>query len=114
MYCWRSRVYVVWDSWLDSNVSNKRGVAGSRLVEFQVDAEEKEEENRRSHKFKARPLHIADEDWQTIQNRQTVRRRQRNQMRKQMVSDILTAWNATATARDGFLVPLSQPELARH
>lgn len=61
---------------------------GSRPVGNQADAEEKEEENRRTHEFKARPLHIADEDWQTIQNRQSVRRKQRNQMRKEMVSDI--------------------------
>eukprot|EP00752_Nemacystus_decipiens_P010028 g8941.t1 len=37
-----------------------------------VDAEEQAEESRKSHEFKARPLHIADEDWQTIQNRQTM------------------------------------------
>lgn len=70
------------------NVANTIRVVGSRLVGNQVDAEDKEEENRRSCEFKARPLHIADEDWQTIQNRQIVRRKQRNQMRKQMVSDI--------------------------
>ncbi|CAM9161204.1 unnamed protein product [Pylaiella littoralis] len=53
-----------------------------------IEAEEKEEEVRRSHEFKAMPLHIADEDWQTIQNRQTVRRNQRIQMRKELMSSI--------------------------
>ncbi|CAM9245758.1 unnamed protein product [Hapterophycus canaliculatus] len=54
----------------------------------QLEAKQREEENRQGHEFKARPLHIADEDWQTIQGRQTVRREQRVQLRKEMMSSI--------------------------
>lgn len=66
----------------------------------------KEEENRRSRKFKARPLLVADEDWQTIQNRQSVRRKQRKQIRKEMVRN-----NAEYTTRDRYLMSLLRPEL---
>lgn len=59
----------------------------SYITENQIEAEEKEEEARRSHEFKAMPLHLGDEDWQTIQSRQTVRRNHRIQMRKELVSD---------------------------
>lgn len=90
-------------------------MVGSRLVGIQVDAEEKAEEDRKNHEFKARPLHIADEDWQTIQNRQTVRRKQRNQMRKEMVSGFLAAWDATVTTAVQETVPwcFVATELAR-
>lgn len=94
-------------------------MVGSRLVGNQVDAEEKEEENRRSREFKARPLHIADEDWQTIQNRQTVRRKQRNQMRKEMVSDIPGCFGCKQYTVQSYVtryrswMSLLQPELAR-
>ncbi|CAM9244270.1 unnamed protein product, partial [Scytosiphon promiscuus] len=55
---------------------------------LQREAEQNEKEDRECNAFKARPLHITDEDWQTIQGRQTLRRKHRVQLRKEMISSL--------------------------
>lgn len=54
----------------------------------QTEAEANEEEIRKRCEFKARPVHIVGEDWQTIQERQAVRRKQRAQIRKEQVGNL--------------------------
>ncbi|CAM9129448.1 unnamed protein product [Ectocarpus fasciculatus] len=54
----------------------------------QKETEAEDDEARRSREFKARPLHIDNEDWQTIKDRQSLRRKQRIQMRMDLMSSL--------------------------
>lgn len=54
----------------------------------QMKAEASEDEIRKRSEFKARAVHIVGEDWQTIQERQAVRRKQRVQLRKEQVGTL--------------------------
>lgn len=57
-------------------------------AEKQTEAEANEDEIRKQSEFKARAVHIVGEDWQTIQERQAVRRKQRVQLRKEQVGNL--------------------------
>ncbi|CAM9139862.1 unnamed protein product [Ectocarpus sp. 13 AM-2016] len=71
-----------------SGVITRSNEMMARRRQRETEAEENDDEARRSHEFKARPLHIADEDWQTIKDRQSLRRKQRIQMRMDLMSSL--------------------------
>ncbi|CAM9297218.1 unnamed protein product [Ascophyllum nodosum] len=50
-----------------------------------MESETRDEATRRSYQFKARPVHITDEDWRTIQERQETRRKERCKLRQEKV-----------------------------